>query len=247
MARYFAHIAYNGTHYHGWQIQPKAISVQAVLNKAFSTILNTPIEVVGCGRTDAGVHAKNYYLHFDYAGAFPREFVRRINKFLPKDIVVYQIFEVANDAHARFDAYYRSYEYHLIYNKNPFKTYTAWHYPFAHKMNIQKLQQAAALLKKHHAFAPFCKTNSDAKTMHCVIHRSDWEMKIPQQHLVYHVAANRFLRGMVRLIVGMCVNVALDKVSIDEVRHALEHQTTLKKSYSVPPQGLYLTAVRYPL
>jgi tRNA pseudouridine38-40 synthase len=244
--RYFAELAYRGTAYSGWQNQPGQISVQQTLEQAFSTILGTPIEVVGCGRTDAGVHARQYFLHFDYLGAFPREFLRRFNKFLPPDIAVFRIFEVAPEAHARFDATHRAYEYHIDFVKNPFGTDTAYFYPFAALPDAAAMRQAAALLLDYDHFFTFCKTQSDAKTMRCDLRRAEWEGSPEEGRMVFHIAADRFLRGMVRLIVGMCLNVGTGKVALEEVRHALEQQQWLKKSWSVPPQGLYLTDIRYP-
>lgn len=243
--RYFSELAYNGFSYSGWQMQPKDTSVQEVVERTFSTILGTPIEVVGCGRTDAGVHACQYYAHFDFEGTFPTAFLRRVNKLLPKDIVIYQIFAVAPDAHARFDAYQRSYEYHITFVKNPFQIQTTYFYPYALKPDFDKMQAAAQLLLSYQEFQPFCKSNHDAKTLRCQLTRSEWEM-IQDDQLTFHITANRFLRGMVRLIVGMCLNVGLNKVTLDEVQTALDQQMLLKKSWSVPPEGLSLTQVKYP-
>jgi tRNA pseudouridine38-40 synthase len=243
--RYFAELAYNGTSYAGWQIQPNSSSVQETIQRAFSTILGTEIEFVGCGRTDTGVHASQYFVHFDFDGTFPTSFLQRVNKFLPPDIVIYHIFEVAIDAHARFDAYKRSYEYHVTFIKNPFKTRTTYFYPYAPKPDFDKMQQAAQLLLAYREFQPFCKSNHDAKTLQCELTRSEW-ISIDEYTLVFHITSNRFLRGMVRLIVGMCLNVGLEKVSMEEVKTALEQQILLKKSWSVPSEGLFLTEVKYP-
>lgn len=242
--RYFAELAYNGTSYSGWQMQPNSESVQAVIQNAFSTILGTAIEFVGCGRTDAGVHASQYFAHFDFEGTFPASFLHRVNKLLPKDIVIYHIFEVKPDAHARFDAYQRSYEYHITFIKNPFQTQTAYFYPFTQKPDFDKMQAAAHLLLAYREFQPFCKSNHDAKTLQCDLTLSEWVL-INENKWVFHITSNRFLRGMVRLIVGMCLNVGLEKVSLEEVKEALENQSLLKKSWSVPPEGLFLTEVKY--
>lgn len=243
--RYFVELAYNGTSYSGWQIQPNDRSVQEIIEKALSTILNTKMEVVGCGRTDAGVHASQYFLHFDYNEEFPKSFLQRLNKLLPADIVIYKIFEVAPDAHARFDAFSRSYEYHLTFIKNPFQTQTTYFYPFTKKPAIDKMQQAAQLLLAYREFQPFCKSHHDAKTLQCDITKSEWK-QMDENNLVFHITANRFLRGMVRLIVGMCLNVGLEKVRLEDVKEALDQQILLKKSWSVPPEGLFLTKVKYP-
>jgi tRNA pseudouridine38-40 synthase len=231
--RYFTELAYNGSQYSGWQIQPNSLSVQARIQQAFSTIL------------DAGVHASQYFAHFDFDGTFPKSFLQRVNKLLPEEIVIYKIFEVAPDAHARFDAFQRSYEYHLTFVKNPFQTQTTYFYPFAQKPDFDKMQAAAQLLLQFPAFQPFCKSNHDAKTLLCNLTRSEWQ-QLDENRLVFHITSNRFLRGMVRLIVGMCLNVGLEKVTLEEVKTALEQQILLKKSWSVPPEGLFLTEVKYP-
>ena len=244
--RYFAELAYNGTSYVGWQAQPGQTSVQGTIEKALSTILNRPIEIVGCGRTDAGVHAKQYFMHFDYPGSFPRGFDRRINKFLPPDIAIYRFIEVHADAHARFDATHRAYEYHIDLRKNPFGQHTRYFFPFAQQLDERLLQEAAQLIAQYEDFYPFCKSNTDAKTMRCDIRQSEWRIDYNQQRMVFHIAADRFLRGMVRLIVGMCLNVAQGKLDLQSVRSALDNQARLAKSLSAPPDGLYLTDIRYP-
>ncbi len=243
--RYFARIAYNGTNYSGWQRQPREMSVQQQIEESLSLILRTEITITGCGRTDTGVHASDYILHFDYDENFPKGFIRRLNKVLPKDIVFYDIFEVAADAHARFDASSRSYEYHIDFRKNPFHQNTIYFYPYVQKPHFEKMNEAAQLLLQYKEFSPFCKTNSDAKTMKCDIQFSRWE-KINDYHWIYHVSANRFLRGMVRLIVGMCLNVGTDKLMLKEVQEALDEQKPLKKSFSVSPEGLFLSQIKYP-
>lgn len=244
--RYFSELAYNGTNYFGWQKQPNQVSVQETIDHAFSTILRMPIEITGCGRTDTGVHASQYFIHFDFQGELPKGFLNRINKFLPKDISIKSIFEVQPEAHARFDAFHRSYEYHLDFHKNPFQINTTYYFPFSNQLDFEKMNQAAAVLLEFDEFFPFCKTNTDAKTMKCEMKRSEWILDEKSPKMVFHISANRFLRGMVRLIVGMCLNIGLDKISIAEVRKALETQTRLKKSLSVPPQGLFLTEIKYP-
>ncbi len=241
--RYFLHLAYNGARYAGWQRQPHAASVQQVLEDSFSTILGRPIEMTGCGRTDTGVHAACYYAHFDYEGTFPEGFGRRINKFLPPDIVVYRLLPVEADAHARFDARYRAYFYHISLQKDPFRTQTSYFYPFADRVDRERLQAAAALLPEYQQFLPFCKTGSDAKTMRCELFRSEWELR--ENEWIYHIAANRFLRGMVRLCVGMCLSVGTGQIELESVRQALDRQERLVKALSVPPEGLFLSEIKY--
>jgi tRNA pseudouridine38-40 synthase len=242
--KYFAELSYKGTDYCGWQKQPQDPSVQETLEDGFTTILGKEIEVMGCGRTDTGVHAKQYFAHFIYNGEFPQGFLRRLNKFLPKDISIHRIVEVAPDAHARYDAFHRAYEYHIELQKNPFTQETALQYSYPHMLDLEAMQKAASLLLEYEAFFPFCKTKTDVKTMRCELRRAEWVKNDHQ--LIFHIASNRFLRGMVRLIVGMCLNVGLGKTDVEEVKEAMDQQVRLKKSYSVPPQGLFLTDIRYP-
>jgi len=243
--RYFAELAYKGTQYAGWQIQPNATTVQEVIENALSTILQSSIEVMGCGRTDAGVHASQFFLHFDFEGDFPKEFVNRLNKFLPNDIVFRRVSKVKNDAHVRFDAIKRSYVYLLDLERNPFCIETAWYYFNAKKMEVDTMNEVAQLLLQHKDFTPFCKTNSDAKTMFCDLVRAEWILDEKNNRLEFHISANRFLRGMVRLIVGACVYAGEGRITVDSIRHSLENQLPLEKSYSVPAHGLYLCGVVY--
>ena len=243
--RYFAELAYRGTNYFGWQVQPRQISVQATLENAFSTILQSKIAVVGCGRTDTGVHASQYYLHFDFDGALPKHFVSRLNKFLPKDIAIFRIFPVMANAHARFQAQHRAYEYRMHFQKDPFRQDSSYFYPYPNRPDFTRMQKAAALLLEYELFFPFCKTHNDAKTYRCELQRSEWILHPDGNSMSYHIAANRFLRGMVRLIVGMCINVGLEKLSLETVREALDQQIRIERSNSAPAEGLYLRDIRY--
>lgn len=244
--RYFSEIAYNGTNYCGWQRQPNGITVQEKLEEAFSTILRMPITVIGCGRTDTGVHASQFFVNFDFAGKFPNSFINRINKFLPKDIAVKTIFPVEEGMSARFDANHRSYEYYISFCKNPFNLETVYHYPFGKKLDLDLMQEAASLLLNYKSFFPFCKAHSDAKTMLCDLRRAEWIFDKKQQTLVFYISSNRFLRGMVRLIVGMCLNVGLGKLTVADVKEAMDKQIRLKKDLSVEARGLFLTEIKYP-
>jgi len=244
--RYFAELAYNGAQYIGWQKQPNGSSIQTTVEKGLSKILRQSIEVVGCGRTDAKVHAKQYFLHFDFETELPEDLLFRLNKVMPKDISFCRVLKVEDTAHARFDATHRAYEYHLEFHKNPFEIDTVYYFSQAGKLDREKMQDAAKLLLEFKAFFTFCKSNNDARTMNCDIMRSEWVFDEEKERMIFHISANRFLRGMVRLIVGMCLNVGLGKVSLDEVRTALEKQERLNKSLSVPPHGLYLMDIRYP-
>lgn len=244
--RYFAELAYNGTNYNGWQKQPRGTAVQDVLENGLSTILGKPVELTGCGRTDAGVHASQFFAHFDFGGEVPGWLCGRLNRFLPPDIAVRRFFPVPDEAHARFDAVKRSYAYHIVFEKDPFSVQTAWRFPFAETPDFSRMQEAAALLPLHDQFAPFCKTHGDARTMFCQLVRSEWQAA-DAGRWIYHVSANRFLRGMVRLIVGMCLNVGMGRLELSEVAAALDGQQPLRRSWSVPPQGLFLTEVIYPV
>ncbi len=244
--RYFIKLSYRGTLYNGWQIQPSDPSVQQTIQKGFSTILRSEIAVTGCGRTDSGVHAKDYIAHFDFDGIMPDDFLKRINKHLPQDIVITSVNAVDEKAHARFDATHRAYAYHIVFEKTPFEIDTAYYFPFYKEIDFEKLQSAAALLLNYKSFFPFCKTNTQVKTLNCDLFRSEWILDEEQGKLVFHIAANRFLRGMVRLIVGMSLNVATGKLSLQEVKKAMDEQERLPMSLSVPPQGLYLVDIRYP-
>lgn len=242
--RYFLEFAYNGTHYHGWQLQPDAITVQEVLTKAISTLLRTPIELVGAGRTDAGVHAKQMYAHFDYEQSFDKNsLVQRMNSFLPEDIVVYAIHTVADDAHARFDATARTYEYHIHQFKDAF-CHTGSYYHFR-ALNVELMNQAAQILFEYEDFECFSKTHTDVFTFNCTIYKAQWDV-LPDNKLVFTVSANRFLRNMVRAIVGTLVNVGIGKITLDDFRQIIESKDRGQAGFSVPGKGLYLTQVSYP-
>jgi tRNA pseudouridine38-40 synthase len=244
--RFFIELSYSGTRYCGWQRQPNGLSVQESLETALSTILREKIDLTGCGRTDTGVHARYYVAHFDCSHPLPPTFVQGMNSLLPPDIALFSATEVAAEAHARFDAYERSYAYHITLRKDPFATEQAWHYVLHHQLDLQKMADTAALLTRFQAFAPFCKSHSGMDEFDCLLKTAYWDFQPEQHRYVFHISANRFLRGMVRLIVGACIHVGTGKLRLEEVQYALESQTPLKKNLSVPPQGLFLTGVKYP-
>jgi tRNA pseudouridine38-40 synthase len=245
MPRYFIELAYNGTRLSGWQRQDNAPSVQATIEDALRLILRQPtLEILGCGRTDTGVHAAEYFAHFDFEGEFPASFLERANKLVGRDIVLKHIHAVEPDAHARFDAIRRSYNYYLSFQKNPFTTETEWHFQQSKRLDVEKMQKTADLLRGYKEFAPFCKTNSDAQTMLCDISEAAWIFT--NNGAIFTISSNRFLRGMVRLVVGACINVGLGQLDLDDVKEALDTQKPLIKSYSVPPMGLFLSRVIYP-
>ena len=244
MTRYFLTLAYKGTHYAGWQRQPNAGSVQETLERALSTILRQPIEVTGCGRTDAGVHARYYVAHLDAEGRLPATFLKGLNSLLPDDIAVFAAQPMPAEAHARYDAFERSYEYHIALQKDPFLTETAWFYPQGHRLELERMQEIAGILMQYEAFFPFCKTHSGVEHYACSNLKARWEQQ--GTRLIFYISANRFLRGMVRLIVGACIQVGQGKLQVEDIQVALDQQTALKKSRSAPPEGLALVNIKYP-
>lgn len=241
--RYFIQFSYNGTNYHGWQLQPNAISVQEILTKALKTLFRDDFEIVGAGRTDAGVHAKLMYAHFDTDVVFNKEkMIQKLNSFLPEDVTVFNFFEVANDAHARFDAVSRSYEYHIHTFKNSFLKNLSY-YQFKN-LDIDKMNEAAKILLQYEDFECFSKTHTDVFTFNCTITTAYWEQKGSQ--LIFHISANRFLRNMVRAIVGTLINVGLGKIQVNDLHQIIKSKNRGKAGFSVPAHGLYLTKVMYP-
>lgn len=241
--RYFIHLAYNGTRFHGWQIQPNATSVQENLNKAFSVLLQTGINLMGAGRTDTGVHAREMYAHFDSDNSFDiTTLVHKLNSFLPKDIVIYDIIPVHDDAHSRFDATKRTYEYHIHQFKNPFIDELSWY--FHQPLDIDLMNQASQLLFNYNDFECFSKVNTDVNTFDCTIFEAYWKRGQNDQ-LVFTISANRFLRNMVRSIVGTLINVGLHKITLDDFTKIIESKSREKAGFSVPAHGLYLTKIEY--
>jgi tRNA pseudouridine38-40 synthase len=203
-----------------------------------------PIDIVGCGRTDAGVHAKDYVAHFDFEGQIDTDlFEYKLNRIVPEDICIHEIASVATSAHARFDAISRSYQYKLHIRKDPFALHS-FHYRYAEEIDIESLNLASSLLYEHNDFFPFCKANSDNKTNICSITRAHWTQD--GHSFTFDISADRFLRGMIRLIVGMCLNVSRNRLTIGEVSEALANQTRLKEDWSVPAHGLVLLDIVYP-
>ena len=241
--RYFIQFSYFGKPYHGWQKQPNAITVQQVLNKALSTLLRHPIETVGAGRTDTGVHAKQMFAHFDMSDIIePIDLVYRLNALLPEAVAVQQIYQVSRDAHARFDAVQRTYEYWVLQAKNPFDSEYA-HY-IKHALDISAMNDAAAVLMKYDDYECFSKTHTDVKTYRCAITKAIWEPK--NDKLVFTITADRFLRNMVRAIVGTLLEVGQGKRAVDDVKRIINSKDRSEAGPSVPAKGLYLTSVRYP-
>jgi len=243
--RYFLEIAYQGSHYHGWQIQPNSISVQEVVNRSLSTIINDEISTSGCGRTDAGVHASQFFLHFDTEKTIPENLVYKLNRILPKDISVYRWFAVEPEAHVRYDANYRAYDYFLHRTKNPFLDSFSTLYP-AFDLDVDKMRKAFKSLSDYSDFSPFEKVNNDARTSTCEIYKLELLVNEDESRFHFHIAANRFLRGMVRRIVGCTLDIGRGKTELDELEEVMKSAGNFKLNTSAPPQGLFLSEVRYP-
>lgn len=240
--RYFIKLAYNGTHYHGWQYQPNASSVQETMSKAFSVLLNTEIILTGAGRTDTGVHAKEMYAHFDFEQPFDcQNLVHKLNSYLPKDIVVFAIIPVHDEAHTRFDALKRTYEYHINTFKDVFLQDLSWY--FHQDLDLDLMNQAAKLLFNHTNFQCFSKVNTDVNTFDCTIFEAHWKRE--NNSLIFTISANRFLRNMVRAIVGTLVNVGLHKITLADFNEIIESKNRNNAGFSVPAHGLYLTEIEY--
>lgn len=241
--RYFLEFAYKGTNYHGWQYQPNATSVQETLTKALSTILKTDIELVGAGRTDSGVHAKQMFAHFDFDQEIDIPYLsHKLNSFLPKDIAILNIHKVHDEAHARFDATKRTYEYHIHTKKDAFESDDSWYNQ--NELNIDKMNDACKILFNYIDFECFSKVHTDVNTFNCKIFEANWKQN--DNRFVFTISADRFLRNMVRAIVGTMVNIGLEKVSLPDFIQIIESKDRSKAGFSVPAHGLYLTKVEYP-
>lgn len=241
--RYFVAFSYFGAAYHGWQIQPNAITVQEELEKAFSMLLKEKISLMGAGRTDAGVHAKQMYAHFNVANiADSKDLIRRLNSFLPDDIAVQNIFEVPKDAHARFNATERTYEYLVTQKKDPFSLSTV-HY-VKQQLNVVKMNSAAELLFGKQDFECFSKSKTDVKTYYCNVKKAVWEQK--GDKFVFTITADRFLRNMVRAVVGTLLDVGTGKITVDHIHTIIASKSRAEAGTSVPAKALYLTQVLYP-
>lgn len=241
MKRYFVHIAYEGTNYSGWQFQPNAMTVQQVIEDCMSKVLRTPIRVLGCGRTDAGVHAAEFVFHFEVEELVP-EFIFRMNRILPNDIAFKRFYPVTSDAHARFSAYQRSYYYQITTEKSPFNRHYAWR--ITKSLNVDKMNQALKHLIGTKDFSSFAKLNTDVNHHFCDLFTAGIEEK--PGLIVVHISANRFLRNMIRAIVGTLVDVGLEKMNPKEFQTILDSKDRSKASTSAPANGLFLSDIKYP-
>ena len=244
--RYFIKLSFKGTNYHGWQMQKNANSIQDVLNKALTLMLGEKINVVGCGRTDAGVHAKEFFAHFDIKYSLTEkeidQLVFKLNKFLPKDIAIFNIYPVRPDAHARFDAITRTYQYIITLKKDPFNQEFAFYYYGA--LNVDLMNKGAEILFEYDDFTSFSKLHTQVKTNTCKIIDARWEKK--DQMLIFTIKADRFLRNMVRSIVGTLIDLGIHKITLDDIREIIEQKDRSAAGLSVPANGLFLTKITYP-
>lgn len=244
MNRYFIYLSYNGTHYHGWQIQPNGISVQESLMKAISTVLRYDVEVIGAGRTDAGVHARLMVAHVDLQSPLPdpMAFAFKLNGILPNDIAIQKIVPVKEEAHARFDATSRTYEYWLVTKKNPFLW--DWAAKIYADLDFEAMNEASKYLFDYIDFTSFSKLHTDVKTNNCKIMRAEWQQR--GEMWVFTIQADRFLRNMVRAIVGTLLQVGRGRMTIEEFKAIIEAKDRGKAGTSAPAEGLYLIDVGYP-
>ncbi|MFK5959333.1 MAG: tRNA pseudouridine(38-40) synthase TruA [Lutibacter sp.] len=241
--RYFIELSYKGTNYHGWQVQPDSISIQEFVNKAFSTIFRKQIEVVGAGRTDTGVHAEQLFAHVDLENEINTSaIIYKLNSILPNDIVIENISKVTDDAHARFDATNRSYEYRIFLGRNPFLLDTTWQLNNK-KLNVVKMNEASEILLTYTNFKCFSRTNSNVNTYNCDVRRAEWIQT--DRILTFYVTADRFLRNMVRAIVGTLLDVGTEKISLEEFKQIIESKNRCNAGTSAPAKGLFLTQVTY--
>lgn len=241
--RYLFQISYLGTHYHGWQSQRNAVGVQEVVEKVMSTVLRQKVEIVASGRTDTGVHCARQFFHVDILHSFDTDkLLLQLNSYLPKDIAIQSAREIKGNASARYDAIERTYEYHITQVKNPLKVDLAFHY--FKKIDVELMNAAAALLLGEHDFECFSKVKTDVNHFLCTLKKATWNQK--QYDLVFTVAANRFLRGMVRAIVGTLLDVGSGKTSMKEFETIIKSKDRKRAGMNVPAHGLYLMDVKYP-
>jgi tRNA pseudouridine38-40 synthase len=242
MSRYFIELSYKGTRYSGFQTQENAVTIQSEVEKAFAVLHRTPVFLTGSSRTDAGVHALQNYFHFDYTSGIHPQFVYKMNAILPPDIVIKRLQLMGEEAHSRFDAEGRVYNYFIYRSKDPFLEDRAFYFPY--QISLERMQAAAGILKEYEDFTSFSKRNTQVKTFQCRIEQSEWVLQ--GDCLVYQVKANRFLRGMVRALTATMLKVGRGKISLDEFRSIIEAKDCTKASFAVPAHGLFLIRVCYP-
>lgn len=241
MNRFVLNLAYNGTRYHGWQIQNNAPTVQSEINRAINLIFQSEIQTIGCGRTDTGVHARDFYMHFDYEGELPSNFTIRINKLLSADISVFDVYRAPNNFNARFDALNRQYEYVISKVPNPFEQHLYW--LMKRPLDLSIMNKACEILMNHTDFESFSKIHTEVNNFKCTIYEATWEQK--GEKIFFRITANRFLRNMVRAIVGTLINVGLNKIDLIEFENIIKAKKRSEAGESVPACGLFLNKVNY--
>jgi len=241
MPRYFIEVSYKGTNYSGFQVQQNANSIQAEVEKALKVYYKEEVKLTGSSRTDAGVHATQNFFHFDSERAIEDQSYH-LNAILPKEIVIKKLFPVQPDSHCRFDAVSREYAYYLYQQKDPFKEDRAYFFPF--KLDLDLLNKAAGELLNAKDFTTFSKRNTQVKTAICNITYSEWQQE--SDVFIYRVVSNRFLRGMVRGMVGTMLQVGREKISVEQFINIIQSRDCTKADFSVPPQGLFLQKVNFP-
>lgn len=242
MQRHFIEVAYKGAGYAGFQIQENAVTIQSEIRQAMAVLFKREILLTGSSRTDAEVNALQNFFHFDFDQSIPERYIYNLNALLPSTIVIKRIIAVHANAHCRFDAISREYSYHVYKNKNPFLHNQAYYFPYT--IDFDLLQQAASAILEYTDFTSFSKRNTQVKNFICGIIESRWTRE--EDHIVYHVKANRFLRGMVRGLVGTMLQVGRGKVSIENLHSIIANRDCTKTNFAVPGHGLYLVKVNYP-
>lgn len=243
MNRYFIKLAYNGKNYHGWQIQENAHSVQAEINEKLSLIIAERINVTGCGRTDTGVHAREFFAHFDIEqpAIELKDLTYKLNRFLPADIVVFDVFEVDEQTHARFSAKSRTYKYYITKTKDPFNE--GFNYYYHRPLELNRMNEAANYLLYYNDFTSFSKLHTQTKTNLCRVIQANWELAA--DNYIFTIKADRFLRNMVRAIVGTMVEIGKGKIKPEEMKQIIEANDRSRAGFSVPAHGLFLEKVEY--
>lgn len=241
MARYFLEVSYKGTAYSGFQTQENAHTIQAEIEKVFQVLQREIVSLTGSSRTDAGVHARQNFFHFDFEQPLHKQFLYKMNAILPGDIVIENVHNVKPDAHCRFDAKYRRYRYYTYNEKNPFLEDRAWYFPY--RLNKELLQEAASLVLAYQDFTSFSKRNTQVKTFICQLTDSHWIEE--EGCLLYQVQSNRFLRGMVRALVSTMLLVGREKLTLSQFKEILESRDCTKASFAAPAHGLFLEEVGF--
>lgn len=243
--RFFIHLSYDGTRYHGWQIQPNGISVEGEIERCLSTILRTPIDIVGAGRTDAGVHARHMVAHFDFENEdkdFCPQLAYKLNRMLPPDISIQRIEPVNEDLHARFSATARTYHYYVSTKRNPFNRHYTWLTHF--DLDFPLMNEAASILMEYSDFACFCKSHTDVKTTLCDMMEAQW-IQTSDTEWYFCIKANRFLRNMVRAVVGTLVEVGRHRITLQDFRNIIEGKKRTQAGESMPAHALFLELIEY--